>query len=375
MKGTHVIRNIISWLAVLVGLCVSAVSFGMFGMLPLTGAYGPPSWQTWIAAVTFLCWGTAVAAASLIAFRNRKISSLLCLIAAPLVTLGAWVSQMSVSDALVPIFPAQHSTPASMAIAFSPLIMLGYFWSIAHRYHWPHLAVGTELPRWAKVVLASTVIAVFLVCVCAVSVRIVQLETDFIDCGGPSPFFKPYRHHAVFVARVVHFDQITGAMAIVQERFGGIPRWNKVVFLKYVQKGTWFVDGRVEDGIITRWLVPVLDLKCTGSAPIQDAGVELRLFRGSSDWGGVRIIGRVLQPPGKGWTPASGTTVVIDGPRGSVTTFTDRDGIYDVTGLPSGHYSIRLPSSQRHGTCEDFREAALKAGDVWGCDLFADSSQ
>jgi hypothetical protein len=370
MKVMQVVKKIVSWLAVLAGLCVSMFSFGLFGMLPLTGSYGPPTLQTWFGALTFVCSGVTAAAASLIAFRNRKLASLLCLIAAPLAALGAWFSQMIVLDALYPIFPYQHSTVASLATVFGPPILLGLFWAIAHRYHWPHITAGRKLPRWAKFALGAAASALFLVCVCATSVRIVQLETDSIDCGGPPPFSKPYPHRAVFIARVVHFDYITGAMAIVQERFGGIPRWNKIVFLKYVlHKGAWFVDGRVEDGIITRWLVPVFDLKCTGSAPIQDAGVELRLFRDSPHWEGVRIIGTVRKRPLAGGM-ASGVTVIIDGPSGSTVTTTDHDGIYDVSGLPPGHYSIRVPSSRRHGACQVYGEQGLEPGDVWGCELF-----
>jgi hypothetical protein len=161
-------------------------------------------------------------------------------------------------------------------------------------------------------------------------------------------------------------------MAIAERRFGGLPWWNKIVFPKFVdQKGTYFVDGRFEEGIVTRWLVPVLDLKCSGSDRVQDAGVELRLFRDSPHWDGVRIIGRVLEPPGKGRTPASGATVIIEGPNGPTKAVTDRDGIYDVSGLPPGHYSIRVPASRWEGTCEEGSENGLKSGDVWGCRLFS----
>ena len=92
-----------------------------------------------------------------------------------------------------------------------------------------------------------------------------------------------------------------------QRRDGDCPtalRWSslvgKIVFLKFMHKnGTYFIDGRLEEGGVTRGLVPVLDLKCTGSRAIEDAGVELRLFRHSPHCGGVRLIGRVLQTPGK----------------------------------------------------------------------------
>jgi Carboxypeptidase regulatory-like domain len=197
------------------------------------------------------------------------------------------------------------------------------------------------------------------------------------DCGGPPPFSKAYTGHTVFLVRVVHVDRITGAMAVVQQRFAALPWWNKIVFLKFIQKkGTYFVDGRFEEGLVTRWLVPVLDLKCTGSSTIENAGVELRLFRDSPRWNGVRLIGRVSNAPtaGTGLTPAPGVTVVVDGPN-SVETVTDRDGIYDVSGLPPGHYSIRVLTSSRHEDCEYRGEAGLNAGDVWGCELLTNSPE
>lgn len=371
MSTGQVVKHVVSWLAVLAGFCVSVVSFGLLGMLPLTGSYGPPHLKIWVGALTFLYSGVTAAAVSLIAFRNRKMASLLCLIAAPLVTLGAWFSETRVLYALDPIIPPdRYSTAASLATVFVPLILLGYFWSIAHGYRWPHISAGTRLPRWARFALATAASALFLVCVCAISVRVVQLRWDSRDCGSPSPFSKPYPHHAVFIARVIHVGSITGAMAVVQQRFGGIPPWNKIVFLEHVlEKGSYFVNGSFEEGIITRWLVPVFDLKCTGSAPIQDAGVELRLFRDSPHWDGVRIIGTVQNRPLIGG-PASGVAVIVEGPGGAVATTTDRDGIYDVSGLPPGRYSIRVPTSRRHGTCQTYGEQVLNNGDVWGCVLF-----
>lgn len=365
----HFVKVGLSWLAVFVGLMASVLGFGLLGAEPLITSFYPPSPHTWLESLTLLFLGATGAAASFIAFRNRKIASLLYLIAAPLVSLGVWYLKVSVARVLNP--SVDDLTWASTAVVFVPLILLGYFWSIAHRYHWPHMTAGTRLPMWAKLVLAAVAGVLFCGCICATSVRYAQLWWSTIDCGGPPSFSKPYPGHAVFIARVVHVDTITGAMALVQQRFAGLPWWNKIVFLEFVpQKSTWFVDGRLDEGVVTRWLVPVLDLKCTGSAPIQDAGVELRLFRDSPHWDGVRIIGRVLGPPSRGWTPAVGATVVVEGPNGSIMTSTDHDGIYDISGLPRGHYSIRVPASRRHGNCQDFSEQGLKSGDVWGCELF-----
>jgi hypothetical protein len=369
MSAGQVVKKIVSCLAVLAGLLLVVVSFGLLGVEPLVGSYSL-KWETCLSSVTLFFMGSAALAASWIAFRNRKAASLLYLIAAPLVSLGVWASKYP----LVDVFSDsghQHPLSASIAVVLVLLLLLGYFWSIAHRYHWPQIAFKAGLPVWAKRAFLVSAICFFCVCICATSVHFASSWEFPGDCGLPSPFSKTRPDHAVFIARVVHVDTFTGAMAIVEQRFGGLHWWNKIVFLKFIpEKATWFVDGRLEDGIVNRWIVPVLDLKCTRSSRVQDAGVELRLLRDSPDWDGVRIIGRIIQAPRKGWWPAAGAAVTIIGPYGSVDAVTDGDGIYDVSGMPPGHYSIRVPASRRDRSCQDRTQEGLKSGDVWGCELF-----
>src|SRR5579863_1126000 len=292
MSVERAIKIALGWIAILAGVSLSVFALGLLGVEPLVSPYGVP-WRTWFSSVTLFSLGCTALTASLIAFRSRKISSLLYLIAAPLVSLSVWVSRYPLADVISD--PRGQHPSASVALAFVPLLLLGYFWSIAHRYHWPGITTGTMRFVWAKLVPASVASLLFCACVCATSVHLASSWELPGDCGGPPAFSRPYPGHAVFVARVVHVDSITGAMAIVEQRFGGLPWWNKIVFLKFVQrKNIYFVDGRFEEGIVTRWFVPVLDLKCTASAPFQNAGVELRLFRGNPQWQGVRLIGQVL---------------------------------------------------------------------------------
>jgi hypothetical protein len=379
MNAKQVLKKALSWSAVIFGLAWSVLGFGLLGVVPLTTFFHPPSPRTWLDAVTLFAFGAVPLLATVRSFRNRKFASLLCFIAAPLISLVVWLSDMRLADSVFfhgyPI--NEYSPAASAALTFVPLFLLGYFWSVAHRYNWPWIVAGTLLPMWARIALAAVVSLTFLVCICATSVRVASMSELPGDCGGPPPFSKAYTGHTVFLVRVVHVDRITGAMAVVQQRFAALPWWNKIVFLKFIQKkGTYFVDGRFEEGLVTRWLVPVLDLKCTGSSTIENAGVELRLFRDSPRWNGVHLIGRVSNAPtvGTGLTPAPGVTVVVDGPN-SVETVTDRDGIYDVSGLPKGHYSIRVPTSSRHEDCEYRGEAGLNAGVVWGCELLTNSPE
>jgi hypothetical protein len=217
----------------------------------------------------------------------------------------------------------------------------------------------------AKVAMMGIVGVVVGVLVSVASIA-VEVRREYPgDCNESRPFSKPLPGRDVFVAKIVHVDSIIGAVAIVEERFSDLPS-SKFVFLKGGRQGDfWFIDGRATGGWLTRHVFPVIDTKCTGSAPIQDAKVDLRLLRqGERD--GVRIIGRTLKS-GSANSPTPGVSVVIRGPMGAaVITTTDKDGIYDVGGLSPGHYSIRA----EYASCPEYGNVAeLKSGDVWGCTL------
>jgi hypothetical protein len=365
MSATQLLKISVSWAAVLAGLVPSIVAFGLLGQLPIIGSLRPAFPEVWLGAVTLLLIGLLPLAAAFAAFRNRKIASLLYLIGAPLAALGVAFSDLR---------DVAQTTSRSVAVAFIPFLLLGYFWSIAHRYGWPYLSAGARLPFGAKVSLAVAVSALFCGFICATSVHIASSWEVPGDCGEPSPFVKHYPERAVFTARVVHVDPIIGAMAVVQQNFWGLHWWNRIVFLKFARlKDTYFVDGRLEEGVLTRWILPVLDMKCTGSSLLQDAKVELRLLRDGPRWSGVRVIGRVLKVQRGGAAPAVAVKVIVEGPAGSLVALTDQDGIYDLSGLDAGHYSIRAEADsdfRQYSSCQDFREPpGLKPGDVWGCTL------
>jgi hypothetical protein len=63
---------------------------------------------------------------------------------------------------------------------------------------------------------------------------------------------------------------------------------------------------------------------------------------------------------------------MIDGPAGSMRLTTDKEGIYDIGGLPPGDYQVRTADGTpdfRHHECG---YGKLKSGDIGGCQLFAD---
>src|SRR5579863_997075 len=121
---------------------------------------------------------------------------------------------------------------------------------------------------------------------------------------------------------------------------------------------------------------PYIEFRCgSRTAAVSDAEVDLRVLRDGPPRSGVRIIGRSLRLSSGGrYRPDAGVTVKITGPEGEVSAISDRQGIYDVHGLSPGHYSVRSDSEDDadafyRGVYER-GEGELKAGDVWGRDVF-----
>jgi hypothetical protein len=89
----------------------------------------------------------------------------------------------------------------------------------------------------------------------------------------------------------------------------------------------------------------------------------------------VRVIGRAVRSDNYREV-IPGVRVIITGPEGSVTTATDQEGIYDVTGLPPGSYKVRADvyreRLQEYPSCRERGGLDLKPGDVSGCTLRID---
>lgn len=220
---------------------------------------------------------------------------------------------------------------------------------------------------------------------------IVSLYTDINrgDCAVHPPFARPlYDTQAVFVAKIIYVPTAWDpsknyepwTIGLVQRRYWGLPWWTpRLVVLghsaPYLRKGgEYFIDADRNGGRISA-IFPYLEFRCgSRSKPLSDATVELRLLKEGPPKSGVRIIGRTVRRFGVGdWRAAVGVTVTIIGPTGTISTITDGHGIYDVTGLAAGHYSIRAEPEDDADTFprENYerREGDLKGGDVWGRDV------
>jgi hypothetical protein len=224
-------------------------------------------------------------------------------------------------------------------------------------------------------------LALFLVLITSISLGAIGLTMhapDLGDCGEGWPDYKPNPDYPVFVARVIHSNPLLGSVAVIQEHFWNLRHDLRVVFLKvYARPGeVYFVSGRLSSGLLTRWIFPVINMHCSRSDLIQYAGVDLRVLRGGVPKPGVRLIGKAVRR-GNYHEVIPGVKVEISGPSGTVLTQTDRQGIYDVAGLPPGHYRIRADvysnAFRAYPSCPDFIAVQhLQSGDVWGCTLKID---
>ncbi|MGA2901525.1 MAG: hypothetical protein ABSF40_14955 [Candidatus Acidiferrales bacterium] len=364
------LKTVISWLAILAGVVLGVLGLAELGLQPVLGLYRSRLASEWLLTLAIAFLGTTTLVASFVALRNRKRAGLIYFGGAAVVMLCALASRGDNPGDLT----AAQAMP-------SILVVLGLFWLVTHMRGWPRVAPEWAWSRRMKLGVAGlgSLLLFVLVSVAAIAISVSWVNPG--DCGSEGTPSLPRRGgEPAFVARVIHVDRFLGAVAVVQERFWGLSRFHKVVFLKEGRAGDeYFVDGRIEPGLLTRYVFPVIDMKCSESALLPDAKVELRLLRGSPHWDGVRIIGRVLKLRGKqpGNPPLPGVRVIITGPAGTTIAVTDQDGIYDVSGLASGRYSVRADvvdafPAPGYSLCREHNEypgAGLRPGDVWGCTL------
>jgi hypothetical protein len=188
----------------------------------------------------------------------------------------------------------------------------------------------------------------------------------------------------VFTARILLVGRSFGSpeysywsVARVQRRFPGLPSPTSdfVVFrgfFKRGERGEHFVDGRRGPGLLGR-LLPIVEVYCCcRTQPLDRAALELRVLQDGRPKSGVRIVGIVYTDLLATSEPARGVKMLITEPGGSVTTTTDQQGIYDLVGLPAGHYSVQVESEserQRGVECE------VKSGEVLESTLIARLAQ
>ncbi len=241
-----------------------------------------------------------------------------------------------------------------------------------------------------KIVLVLSALCLLgVACVVVLTVLTLHSSLPSVDCGERRPFaVRLHPGQAVFVAKILYVsadwqpsdEHMPWSIALVEHRYWGLPWW--VPNLVLIGHGRGFFKEGAEyctDGDRPGYRVPssyVGDFDCGNRTRLlSQAGLETRLLNDGPPRTGVRIIGRTYRLSSEGKHHLhGGVKVEITGPESTVFSISDQDGIYDAVGLPPGHYSIRADSADDADTDSrehyERSEGELKAGDVWGRDVF-----
>jgi hypothetical protein len=145
-------------------------------------------------------------------------------------------------------------------------------------------------------------------------------------------------------------------------------------FFKQGERKQYFVDGIRSQGLLTHFLPIIEPQHCGRTDFLEGAMVDLRVLQDGPPTSGIRIIGRVYTDMYAASEPARGAKLLITGPTGTISTATDQQGIYDLIGLPPGHYIVEIElENQRRYSYRS--EGDVKPGEVWGSDLIAYHAQ
>lgn len=354
-------KKALDWTAIVVGGLVGVLALARFGSDPISSSGIDEEGFSFLEALSLAALVQFVAAICALV-NKRQIAAVVLLASGPVFV--AWAIGFRRSSVFRPYDSRWYYAFAWLAVLCA---VLGGYWLFTARRQWP--AVLTRpLPVRVRA---------FVVCVALILIGVSDLAITFvdalrpwppssIDCGVPGVFSQStFVRDTAFTAHVIRVghqikasDRWVGywALVTVQEQFTGwrLPRLAILTEGVLRDGDDYFVDGRRPQGLLTRFL-PIVEIGiCNRTAFLSGAGIPLRLLRSSFPENDVRIIGRVDRwletPPLLLYRPlkyelVAGAQAVITGPAGTTIATTDKDGIYDVGGLPPGKYSVRLQSN------------------------------
>lgn len=364
-------RRALGWFVAAGTILLTAVIAGLAGS----------GWETPAMEFVVLVVWTGSTCGSFFATRSPKVASRILLWLTPLGLL--------IFLPLNRIIARQIEYPSSRSL-WIPLISLlavgattaipGLYWRFVSRRRWPLLLQSSPLSARPILAAAGVACVVFLVITISVAVSVSFPFWEAIgDCGGGpllSEEGKP--RNTDFIAKVVFVgpasfrDYSLWALARVEERYsdGPLSIFGFVIlrnFFHPTDRFRWFfVEGKRSKGTIARMLPVIERVECGQSKRLEDAAVPVRVLRDGAPRVGVRIIGRVyvgrLSDPEHQRVPSSGIRVLIRGPSGEAGVVTDSQGIFDVSGLPKGKYTVELLNAPRSGSYSFDFESSPVAG-------------
>jgi len=335
----------------------------------------------WPRVVAFALFGFVALVASISALQWPRLAGLLFLLAAPITSsCFIWWVRREAPNESVPF----GDLALIFAVSSLPFIILGVFWLVSCRACWPTIMPSRPSKKlFSPARVAGSAVAL---CMLAGLFLALYLPVNGFVCHPYPPITAPQQpDQAVFTAKILvgshGFAPLRHLLASwsllrVDRRFWGVSSWTGFVILRielpkqYADE--YLIDGRRSQGLLMHFL-PVIEFDdCSHTKPLDHAAVDLRLLQDGPPKSGVRIIGRVYEGELITNKPVPAVKLWIAGPAGTIATITDAQGIYDLVGLPAGHYSIRVDPAFLHRHRPYSQETDLKSGEIWVPSLITD---
>lgn len=369
------LQNALSFSVFILGIGEGILGIAVVADMPVFPGYFDPEWPKVLgyALVGFIGLG-----GSILALQSRRQAGTLFLLTAPIAAwCFGWLWRNGISrpgDRLSLRFVV-------FGVALLPLAIPGAFWMLSSRLRWSALASPFVLSRRYRL---SAGALLFIVCMLvAIFISFYIPKYGWADCHQEYPplSVQQFSDQAVFVGNLVfvgnsRLDPNFSEWCLMQvrHRFWGLPWWAPGYMLVRgffrVEPGEYLVDARRSQGLLTHFLPFVERYPCCHTEPVRRAVADLRALRDGPPKTGVRIMGTVYTDMFVTSEPARNAQIIVKGPTGTVFTRTDQEGIYDVSGLPPGHYSVEVgPDSPRSYLYE--AQGNVNTGQVWGATLIA----
>jgi hypothetical protein len=333
-------------------LAYSGSTFQLTGDDGNTYFYLP--WFSRVVAFSFLFFLPFFAL--LTAIWNRKRAIVLFLISVAISSLAFGFSRWS--------WPLLQGLAASTVL----FLVFGGFWLGTYKLRWAPVIAPKERSSVRRLIriAAAFVLFVCLDITATFAFTVWRSTSNGFGCNKKPLFAEPLSpQHSVFTARLVrtgHSRRDSAswvgkwAFGRIEERYWGLP-WSAPHYVLvtnnlFAEGEVYFIDGQRAQGLLTRFL-PIVDAGfpgCNRTAPMSDAALELRVLREPVPVSGPRVVGYAHEPESTKGRPLSepdppvaGAKIIVSGSAGTTTIVTtDKDGIYEVDGLPPDDYTIKL---------------------------------
>ncbi|MGO9864285.1 MAG: carboxypeptidase-like regulatory domain-containing protein [Terriglobales bacterium] len=373
----------LSCAVVLIGLLLGTIGVAVVAGMPVFSGH-----IEWDRIAGFSLFGFISLLASLVAVTSPRKAGILFLVAVPVMGgCFAWWQRLGPFDVSV-LLPRLIVVFAGTSIFF---IVPAAFWLITSRFGWPPI-VSARFTAGRRILPALTIFLLFLMFAIIGTITSLFLPPFFGgNCYKQTPTVSVQRFpgQIVLAGKIVMVGPVDSSQLAswslihIHRRFWGWPSWApdfvilQDLFKKTEKGDEYFVDARRSSGLLTHFL-PIIEIyPCCHTQRLDRATADIRALQDGPPKSGVRIIGRVYTDMYVTSEPARGANVLVAGPGGKTSTTTDQEGIYDLSGLPAGHYSVWVESrfkweDQRHPSYK--AEADVKSGEVWGATLVSCSA-